>query len=239
MKRILITRPREQAEALAAKLEAKGYAPLIEPLLEVEIRTGNAMLLDVALMRNPLAILVTSRQAVEAAAKLSGRRDVPLLCVGEATADYAKEKGFTVAGFCETAAGLAELTESHFPPGSLLYLRGEQVSRDLATELSPLGFTLSSLVLYRAVAATSLSDALCSSIAKGELAGALFFSQRTAEVYAELAQSHALESKHRALTAVCMSAPVSHKLSSLPWKSLKVAAKPDERNMLNALEAAV
>ncbi|MGH7060798.1 MAG: uroporphyrinogen-III synthase, partial [Stellaceae bacterium] len=86
----LVTRPREEAEALAAALARRGVAALIEPLLEIRYRT--AAPLDLA---GAQAVLCTSANGARALARASRVRDLPLFAIGEATAARARALGFS------------------------------------------------------------------------------------------------------------------------------------------------
>ena len=97
--RALVTRPREEAETLAAALAARGVDALIEPLLTVEF--GTAATPDLAGVQ---AILCTSANGVRALARASSERRLPLFVVGDATAARARSQGFTSV---ESAGGSA------------------------------------------------------------------------------------------------------------------------------------
>ncbi|MEE8274408.1 MAG: uroporphyrinogen-III synthase, partial [Alphaproteobacteria bacterium] len=87
--RVLITRPREDAEALAEALAVRGVEALVEPLLEiVPLNPGDFDLAGVQ------AALLTSANGARALAAATGSRDVPVLAVGEATAAAARAAGF-------------------------------------------------------------------------------------------------------------------------------------------------
>src|SRR5438067_9042653 len=85
----LVTRPRAEAEGLAAALDARGIAALIEPLLDISYRDAPPP--DLAGVQ---AILCTSANGVRALARLSEDRAPPLFAVGEATAARARAEGF-------------------------------------------------------------------------------------------------------------------------------------------------
>src|SRR5580704_6305794 len=87
--RALITRPRAEAEALAALLGARGIETVIEPL--IEIAHGAAILPELIGVQ---AILCTSANGVRALARASAERGLPVLAVGDATAARARAEGF-------------------------------------------------------------------------------------------------------------------------------------------------
>ena len=72
-KRALVTRPREEAEELAAALAARGLEALVEPLMEVHYQAAAPDLEGVQ------AVLCTSANGVRALARASGERRLPIL----------------------------------------------------------------------------------------------------------------------------------------------------------------
>src|SRR5260370_42478211 len=87
--RALVTRPRAEAEGLAAALAARGIAALVEPLLEIYYRDAPSP--DLAGVQ---AILCTSANGVRALARLTAERSLPPFAVGEASAAPDCEEGF-------------------------------------------------------------------------------------------------------------------------------------------------
>src|SRR3974390_940486 len=85
--RILITRPVEDAEAIAARLAELGHDTVVAPLLTIRY-------LDRAVpLEGVQAILATSANGVRAFSRLSARRDLPLFAVGPQTAEEARRAG--------------------------------------------------------------------------------------------------------------------------------------------------
>src|SRR5579885_3249920 len=108
--RALVTRPRAEAVELAAALERRGIAALIEPL--IEIRFADLPPPDLAGVR---AILCTSANGVRALARLTPARGLPLFAVGDATAARAREAGF--------AAVTVDLALFFSPRSSAIFVR--------------------------------------------------------------------------------------------------------------------
>jgi len=236
VKTLLITRPEEETQALEAALAAQGFATVTEPLLRIEPAPENRLALKKALARSPRGLLITSRQGLKALADMTATRSTPVLCVGAATAEAAAGLGFSHTHHCATAQGIPALARKLFAAAGtrLLYARGEHVSADIAATLKNKGFEVDSVVLYRAVPAESFSESLRSLISQGRITGALFFSRRTAEVYAALAGGHGLAQAHAAMSAVCISEAVAKALGALRWRKVRIAAKPDMAHMLKA-----
>ena len=189
--RALVTRPREEADGLIAALATRGVEVLVEPLMEIHYQAPEAFNLD-----GVQAILCTSANGVRALARASGERGVPLLAVGDATAARARTEGFASV---ESAAGdvgdLARLAAARLRPqeGALLLVAGNVVAGDLVGLLRAQGFTVERRVLYEARAAAALSPAAVDSLRAGAVAFALFFSPRTAAIFARLARVAGVE----------------------------------------------
>src|SRR5271167_936074 len=129
----LVTRPREEAETLAAALAARAVEALIEPLMEVDFRWTVPP--DLAGVQ---AVLCTSANGVRALARACAKRRLPLLAVGDATAAWARAEGFTaVASAGGDAADLVRLAAARLDPrgGRLLHVCGDAVAGDLVGDL--------------------------------------------------------------------------------------------------------
>src|SRR5205085_7458912 len=87
--RILITRPREDAERFARALTALGHEAVIESLLDVVFLPGPA--LDLIGVQ---ALMLTSANGARAAAQRTAARNIAVVAVGPATAAAAREAGF-------------------------------------------------------------------------------------------------------------------------------------------------
>ena len=105
--RVMITRPREDAEALAGRLAEDGIESLIEPLLEIIPRADEPLDLD-----NVQALMLTSANGARALGRATDRRDLALFAVGPATAAAARSAGFATVAVgavgCVLAGRLAD-----------------------------------------------------------------------------------------------------------------------------------
>ena len=145
-RRILITRPREDAEPLAALLAEHGIDSLIEPLMLAEILAGET--LDLAGVQ---ALIATSANGVRAFAARDPCRSIPVCCVGDATARAAREAGFAdVSSAAGDVEALAEMIVGRHDPadGAFLHIAGTVTAGDLAGRLQASGFAYRRAVLY-------------------------------------------------------------------------------------------
>lgn len=223
---IVITRPKADAQKLAKELIRKGFNCLVEPVLSIRTLYSNADALEYALERKPQAILATSKHAITALAHMTDIRSIPIVTVGRATADHAKKSGFRNIAFASgNAHSLIAYTESNYAPenGRILYIRGKEISVDLALRLMHNGFMVDSVTLYKTEKAKALSKKLCQAMLEKEINAVLFFSKNTAMRYAELASKNNVETAHRNITALCMSRQIADKAAELlPWKGVSL-----------------
>jgi uroporphyrinogen-III synthase len=226
--RALVTRPRAEAAELAAALERRGIAALLEPL--IDIRFHDLPPPDLAGVQ---AILCTSANGVRALARLSPERALPLLAVGEATAARARAVGFAaVSSAGGNVDDLARLVRARLDPagGRLLHVAGSAVAGDLAGALA--GYAVERAVLYSAEPAARLSPAAQAALAAGTVDFALFFSPRTSAIFARLAAGLCLSR----VAAVSISEAADRPLAGLGWRARRVAARPTREALLAALD---
>ncbi|HEX4293218.1 MAG TPA: uroporphyrinogen-III synthase [Rhizomicrobium sp.] len=226
--RVLITRPREDAERLALRLALMGHEPLIVPLLETRFRDGDAIALD-----GVQAILATSANGVRAFARRSVRRDVPLFAVGPQTAQAARAAGFaTVRDAKGDAHALGEAAARWASPGAgaLLHVKGSDGPSALAAALARKGFAADSVVLYDMEAVAEPPRALRDVFAGG-VDAALFFSPRSAAIFKDCAAGLATD----ATNAICISQVTAAALAPLVFRETRIAAEPNQQALLSLL----
>ena len=233
-RRALVTRPRAEATALAEALDRRGIEALIESLLDIYYRDEPPP--DLAGVQ---AILCTSANGVRALARLSGERGAALFAVGEATAARARDAGFARV---ESAGGnledLARLVRQRLRPegGRLLHVAGSDVAGDLAGLLRDAGFAIDRAVLYEARPVAALSAPIVAALQNGFVDFALFFSPRTAAVFARLAEQAGVNAALRGVTAVSISVAADGSLGDVAFRRRLIAEKPDQQGLLIALD---
>lgn len=226
--RALVTRPRHEAAALAALLAERGIDAVIEPMIDIVDRAAAPP--DLAGVR---AILCTSANGVRALARASDDRGVAVFAVGDATARAAHAAGFDRV---ESAGGdvedLARLTAARLRPaeGRLLHVAGSEVAGDLAGRLRAAGFVVDRAGLYEARAATTLTPKTADLIDHGEIGLALFFSPRSAAIFARLTAPVAAGLS--AAAAISISTAADAALDDLPFRERLIAAAPTQAALL-------
>lgn len=140
--RIWVTRARPGASETAQRVRALGHEPVVAPVLEVRPLEARIDLADVA------ALAFTSRNGVEAFARLSQRRDLPVFAVGDATAEAARAQGFAAV---RSAAGDVEALANLIDAGPALCPTAAEPAADLAAMLKARGVPARSIAVYETV----------------------------------------------------------------------------------------
>ena len=236
--RLLITRPRADADSLAERLLGLGHQVVIEPLLDIRFLATAPN--DVKRLQDGVqALLVTSANGLRAFAQCSSRRDLSVSAVGEASAQAALAAGVSDV---DSAGGdveaLARRVIEHRNPkdGALLHVAGTKVAGDLAGLLEKAGFEVRRAVLYEAVTASELSPAVRADMAAGNMDGVLLFSPRTAENFVTLVKQAALGQHCQKMTAYCLSEAVAKEARQIDWGRLAVAARADQQSLIEIVK---
>lgn len=231
--RLLITRPQEDAEALAQLLSDQGIAVTIEPLLTIEYGDGDPLALDDA-----QALLATSANGVRALVHRTGRRDIPLYAVGDATARTAIEAGFArVRSATGDVQALAHLVIGELDPqaGAVVHAAASHLAGDLAGELARAGFTYRREILYRARPVTVLSGATLAQLRGGEIDGVLLYSPRTAGTFTRLVDAADLAAALQSVVCFALSPAVTAVATRLVWERTVVASRPTQDDLVAAI----
>lgn len=230
-KRALITRPREDSADAAIALARRGITPVLAPMMRIEYTTANIEN-EVSLAQ---AILFTSRNGVRAFSRLSPRRDVAVLAVGDSTAALARDNGFVNVESAQGDSGdLARLTIERLDPadGLLFHAAGATVAGDLTDALNKAGFKSVRRTLYEAKAEDALDDETATALRDRTLDYVLFFSPRTGRIFAELVEKAGLAKTCDSLTAICLSEAVASEIAGLSWRETVIAQLPTTAALL-------
>jgi uroporphyrinogen-III synthase len=219
-KYIWLTRPAEDSAAMADMLNARGVATIISPVMKLELLSAPTI------TKNPSAILLTSRHA--AFAIHDDWKNIPTYCVGDATAQVARDSGCSevIAGSGEVLALLPVLSKTFMRDDTILYLSGEEVRFDLPMLAASHQLTITREIVYRTVAETMLTDELKTVLANKNLAGVSCFSPHTARIISDLLTAANLTQNAADLDFYALSLAVAEAAAGAPWKSIHACHLP-------------
>lgn len=219
----VVTRPREESEKLAARLEAKGYAVHCEPMFKIAPFPATIPLLEAY-----RGLIFTSANGAREFARVSDDRARPAYAVGGRTGAVLRELGFTDVRIGPgDAESLARMIAGEGMAGAkLLHLSGTTVAKDMAELLKPASVAVDRAVLYTTLDATELSSRLVEALYACTISNVLLFSAHTAWLFGSLAEEKGLSEGFRSVTALCLSQAVAADAAALPWKQVRVAARP-------------
>jgi uroporphyrinogen-III synthase len=229
---ILVTRPEPEASATVARLAALGRPALAAPLLTIE---GVPARLPPA--RAVQAVILGSINAVRHLPKRF--RALPLLAVGDATAEVARAAGFA---HVESAAGdardLAALANARLDPGGapLLLATARGAGGPLAADLRTRGFRVLRRVTYWAKPLPVLPEAAAEALAGGRMGHVLFFSGSAARVFGRVARARRLTHTLGGVTALAISPAAAAIIAPLGFGAVLTAARPDQDSLLALLD---
>ena len=240
---MLVTRPQPDNDATAAALRAKGYDVLLAPMLRFEplpfpddqdtITTG---------------VIVTSANALRAIEHQPGFArllKLPLFAVGKHTARAARDAGFQDVVVADGDAARLRLKVADSvrgkkkTEGTLLYLAGADLSRDLAGELREDGFNVVMQTTYRMAPVPTLPASVCDAFAAHRIEAVLHYSRRSARAFIDATRESGIEISALAIPQCCLSETVSEVVREAGATQVTVARTPDEPALFEALDRAI
>lgn len=228
---ILVTRPQPDAERTAAGLAALGLSPIIAPMLEawftdVDLPDPSGFVAIAATSANGIRALA-ARPEAEAFAHL------PVYAVGDHTGAEARAAGFEHIRASEgTLYHMSRDIIADRPAGRIFYPAAHHQSGDLAGLLAAAGIEVTSRILYEMRAATSLAPGLRERLLAGDIDGAVFYSRRTAEVFARLVGGEEFVPLRGKLHCLCMSENVAEPLVSARFVRIGLADAPSHEAVM-------
>ena len=210
MKKILLTRPQQDAEPLAKKLQQQGYQPMILPMMEVEFLPEIALPVD-----NIDALIFTSANGVRALMhqlqyQPQYRQQIlatPCYAVGAKTASTAKSYGFdkiAIAG--GDANKLYQLiidTNAHASQ-RFYHVAADNHPHALVERLKQAGLNATRQSFYKTLALQRLPADFTDIFP--QINAVMLFSVRTAEIFLELLYNQTLQKEIKyTIKLVCLS----------------------------------
>jgi uroporphyrinogen-III synthase len=223
--RVLVTRPSDQAARTAKRLAALGHEAWIAPALEI-FPTG------ARLPEGPFdLVLATSAQAFAGWTAPRTLQGVAAACVGEKTAQAARDAGFRVEFIAPRAEALAELLIARTKPGAALYLAGRERKPVLEQRLGGAGWRLEVVETYDAGPVAAWPEEVVAALRDGRIDAVLHYSPRSAGAALALIGGNAARLSH-----FCLSPEVAHICrEGAPGAKIYIASQPDEEALISLL----
>jgi uroporphyrinogen III methyltransferase/synthase len=246
--RVLVTRPADAADELAAELRAAGAEPVRLPLVEV-VPAEDLAPLDAALekLQDWDALVLTSRNAARIfAERRRARRPAaavpPAWCVGPATARAALAAGLAVRGLPEAGGDASTLLrvilEAGPPAGLRVLVPCAEGARDAVVEgLRAAGAHVDVLPIYRTVPAPVDAAGLRAALAGGTLDALTFASPSAVRAFTSHLDAEARAAAARAIR-VAIGPASAAALAEAGLAPDAVAGEPSAGGIVGALVAA-
>lgn len=262
--RVLVTRPREQSDELAAALRSAGALPILRPMIELAEVEDAAALAEIERILDRLetyhAIVFTSSNAVRffARAHASARarsmgargaaagrarprlaREARVLCIGERTAEEALRSGYPVnlvaSGRGDARGLLAEIVPLLQTPGErVLIPRSRIAATTIADGLRATGVEVDSVAFYDNRRPAVDRAALCQALTAGELDALTFTSPSTVDGFVACLDAPALAAARRCMIAA-IGTTTAKRLAEVGLPADAVPEKPDVGALVAAL----
>lgn len=172
------------------------------------------------------AIIITSANAISPISKEEFYTK-PVFCVGKKTAEQLRNVGFSkIEEIADTVEALLPMLK-HSSYLRFFYPRGVHITQDL----SNMDKQIKEEVVYEAVEEKQLSEEAIKSIEGGNVQSVMFFSRRSAEVFAKLVDKHDLSQEIKGIKALCMSEGVLECVHTNMTVDAYVSSKPNAKGM--------
>lgn len=217
---------------MQALLVTRGVNSIVAPVMEIQPEP-----LPQIIPEGVDALLLSSRHAAHMLSMLpEAMRQLPVFCVGEATAEAARASSATQvqAGDEDMLALLPRLVAAMGGSGHLYYLAGNEVRVPVAELLPAQGIRVSQHVAYRAEAASQLTPELVEALQTKRVTGVSFFSPRSATIARALLAQHGLPELSGTIDAYCLSLAVAE-AAGMDWRRIKSCARPRREDMIDLI----
>lgn len=228
---VIVTRPEPDASKFAAALNARGFRPIVSPVMEI------GRLPTPKLAQGSIVAFTSANGPRNIEAPASG----VAFAIGAATATAARDAGWrevVVSGgdVRQLAETIAHAHQQQPLLGPVIHIAGSHRAGDLAAALQAHGVPSERRIAYEAREATALRPGAQDALRGGGIAPIVtLFSPRTAEIFLRLIARSDLSAELAATVAVCLSNAVADVARLAVWRGVKVAKSPETAAMLAAI----
>jgi uroporphyrinogen-III synthase len=228
---VLITRPEPQATRFSSALSAR-YGALVHPV--------NCPLLSPVFLTPPLpvgpfaALILTSETGAIAAGRMvkgGGLLPRVAFCVGDRTAEVARDLGFEAQSAGGEADALVDRILRHPEAAPLLHLHGLETRGDIVRRLCAKGLQAEGLEVY-AQEPRVLPKEVRGLLAQEGAVLAPLFSPRTAMIFAKQLKTLPI-SAH--ITCIALSPAVAQEVGE-STRDVRIAMQPTQESLMNAMD---
>ncbi|AKR57467.1 hypothetical protein GCM10011321_36520 [Youhaiella tibetensis] len=160
-------------------------------------------------------------------------QDLPVFAVGDGSAREAQFLGFSdVRSANGSFEDLVALIADAAPSLPILYPSGTRLSGDLDAALGRHGIAVRTVPVYEMRDAAGIPDAIVTQIEEGRIEAGLFYSRRTATLFAELTARRIGARGLEDFAVLCISQKAAEPLVAAGFKRVLVAGHPDEEAMM-------
>lgn len=214
MKKILITRPKEQATELANFINSSGNFAFIEPIFEVEFYNYTKINYPF------LAIIITSINAVSALEAINPKKNIKIFTLGKKLSEKLTNLGFTNLTIAKDSAAQLFIEIAKFNE-AILYLRGERISFDFAAQFK----NILEIVTYKIVENRAFSENFLNFCKNNNFDEILLFSKNSGETFISLLKRHNLLANFINSKMVCLSKNICDFLDKSGFKNHQTFAE--------------
>lgn len=231
MRFILLTRPLYDSLHTKSILQKYGHKVYIEPLFTIKYVYSSFSLNEFDV------VISTSKNSIKSLYYTSKEQDFPLITVGNATMEAAKELGFTnVIAADNNVESLISLIKTHYSTAvKFLYIRGQKVSCNLKKILSIENFDVREIILYKTIAKKHLTNRCRKLFLDKIINSVIFFSTQTAKVFCSLVNKSGLSHLMSNVSAYSMSKNIADNLKQIRWKRIITSHLPTQESLIDAI----
>lgn len=244
-RRVLVTRPVDQAAALVAALRDAGLDPIPVPAIAIEFEPPRGDLDAAAgILHTYRWVVITSANGARAILKAAERIVTELgapswAAIGPATRRVLEHEGIEVELQPGQSSGIAMAVELPVVAGDrILVVRGDLADEELAVALRARGAEVDDVIAYRTREAPESSGGLLrTATADGPIAAAVFTSGSTVRGLVSLGDHESIDV--RSFPAVCIGPETADEARSAGFQILAVAPTPDATALAAAAATAL
>ena len=205
--KFVLTRPIEDSKRIKQSLENQGYEVIVNPLLEIKYKTN---------IFNPdkyEVLIFTSRHSIRYLEEKNIFLKNKIICAcGKSTLLEAKK--FGTENTYILYSNVAELEEnfvniSGIKEKKVLYLRGREITSDIASIFKDNGINIDDKIVYEANEINEFNNEFINELGRSQHLAILFYSIRTAQVYLQSMDKYNLSNKTSIIIAYCISKNVA------------------------------